>query len=400
MKEKILLFAYIFFGILSISPVWHYIGVPNILVLTASLFLGFISFMLNREGIHIYFFLFFTGCIVLASLPAVYWGGDLRILLYPVTMLTSLFLILQGSINLIRRFISVASFILILVIIGAWIGTVVAFLGGSPLTILKNPDGRKAYFFYTTLSNFYFGITLRPSGIFDEPGALSFIICAIATMRHLLGMNKKTTWAMLFSGFITLSLAHFIYVLFHAFSEKWTIKKVIAGIIYLAVAFVILMQVRFLSYIPLRILARLTITAEGNFAGDNRSHILLNVIERLTDNTILWSIDPHFMNPAREPFTVYPQLGENPFSPLIYYGMFVAWPYYLVLFLMILFGMNKKTYFVLIGLFLLFLQRPYVLNMGYSLWAFLPLYTYFNLRYPGEEEIPSLFNRQEPGWNR
>ena len=64
-------------------------------------------------------------------------------------------------------------------------------------------------------------------------------------------------------------------------------------------------------------------------------------------------------------------MGENPLTPLVYGGLFLNWPYYVLLIFFLVTPLFGKKYFVVFGMALLFSQRPYIMYVSYSLAAVL-----------------------------
>jgi hypothetical protein len=122
-------------------------------------------------------------------------------------------------------------------LIGAYLGFVYALAGGAPIFSIKNPDNRTSWLYLTTFTNARIGRIIRPSGFFDEPGALSFFICITAMLRNINKRNSKITLLLLFTGFITLSLAHLVYVIFHLLSMSYKKKSQIKNLLIIFTAF-------------------------------------------------------------------------------------------------------------------------------------------------------------------
>ena len=201
-----------------------------------------------------------------------------------------------------------------------------------------NNDGRINYFFYTTLTNVYLGNFIRPSGIYDEPGALSFYVCFVAAMRHLLNKDNKLTWLLLIFGFITLSLAHLIYCFFHFLSERFS-KKNILRFSGLAVFLIVLgFGSGAHQLLSDKLINRLAVTEDGTIAGDNRSFRMFSVIDLIEkDSYVFWfGADPVCRFDYLVCKQMFPLMGENPLSPLAFDGFLVSWPYYFSVFILVI----------------------------------------------------------------
>ena len=68
-------------------------------------------------------------------------------------------------------------------------------------------------------------------------------------------------------------------------------------------------------------------------------------------------------------------MGENPLSPLVIDGLFISWPYYLVLGVLFVAPAFGRKYMVSFAYGALLLQRPYMIGVGYSFIGLLVLAT-------------------------
>jgi hypothetical protein len=271
----------------------------------------------------------------------------------------------------IDAFCNIATRFTIILLAGAIASFIFAGLGMPPLFAITNPDGQDYYFFYTGFTNSYSDNFIRASAIYDEPGAFSMYICFVAALRHLMNRNRKTTWMMLALGFITFSLAHLIYVFCHFLAEQASRTRIVVWLSLLA----LLLAAIITSIGPdsnIVLLSRLALTEDTNlFAGDNRSFQLFNAWSRISENpsSIFFGLDRTCVfNQAicQEKFGV---LGENPLSPLAFGGLLSEAPYYITVIVFLLSPVFSRKYIVVLGIGLLFLQRPYVMGFSYSLIA-------------------------------
>jgi hypothetical protein len=293
--------------------------------------------------------------------------------------------------------VTFATGLMLVLLSGAIFGFVLALNGAEPLFDVTNTDGRPNYFFYTTFSVMRWGNVIRPSGIYDEPGAFSFMICAVAALRHLRGHDARVTWLMLAMGFITLSLAHLVYVILHAMAERFRLSNV-AGI---AVALLPLLLVAGylggFDIIEKRLLSRATISASGEVVGDNRSAKMANAAAHMSAHpkSILLGADPSCRFDKVTCREKFPFMGENPLSPLVIHGLFISWPYYLVLAALFLAPIFGRKYMVSFAYGALLLQRPYMIGIGYSLVGLLVLATTIGSIVRGRNGEPILALAQE-----
>jgi hypothetical protein len=68
-------------------------------------------------------------------------------------------------------------------------------------------------------------------------------------------------------------------------------------------------------------------------------------------------------------------MGGVPLSPLVLHGIFVSWPYYLTLVVLLISPIFGRKYFVSFAFGALLLQRPYMVGIGYSFLGLLLIVT-------------------------
>jgi len=319
------------------------------------------------------------GIVSLAVIPALYWQEP-RIMLIPTYFVLSLLVVSVLNKNDIRIFVDLLTCVVLVVLCGAVIGTSYAYLGGGAILDFANPDGRLNQLYLTTLTNIQIENFIRPSGIFDEPGALSFVVCFLAALRHALRCNRKVTWVLLTFGFVTTSVAHLVYTLLHATEEVKDHKRV-KGILITAVflicslMFVALfhsIQDIFSTFILRRFpydLANL---------GQDRVTTFLNAVSYTNLSTFLFGLNSDcavgLANCVDLGFDNY---GDNPLTLLVHWGGLLAFPYYCILIYLAVTSIRHRS-FVMLGLFLLLLQRPYTMSYGYSMLIVLTIFVFLN----------------------
>lgn len=351
-------------------------GIYNIILIGAlsAIFIFMGSLKIKKWFLYLVFIVFITSAIT-----SIYWN-DLRYLLANIFLIFAMFLMQYATKNAINKVVTLATWFFSLLLIGAAIGYILAFLGIKPLLQFPNPDGRANYFFYTTLTNVFAGNWIRPSGIYDEPGALSLYVCAVAAARHLLCRDNKATWFMLLLGFITFSLAHLIYVFFHLISENFTRKNIRRFTAMGVLAVTIVFATGLNKTIEVKLIQRLAIDeTTGSIKGDNRSFRIYNATKLMKENhsIIFFGGDPSCRFEYSECKKLFPPIGENPLTPLFTGGLFISWPYYLIIAAFLMAPLKNKKTFVLFGFAFLMMQRPSVLYLsGATATAFL-VYLYF-----------------------
>jgi hypothetical protein len=387
--SKFIIITVFLYAFILWSPVFSSItslGINYYLFIQLLLILFFLIFKKEKISKNV----LFTSLLLLAgsALYVLYWGQGIKILFYPLIFIFSLFFVSFLNKNEINSFIDIASVYIVILLIGGVIGFFYAFMGGEALFSITDAADRKIYYYLSTFtgsvkSTLGFNI-IRVSGIYDEPGAFSFVVCVVALLRHVSGKNRKLTWAILISGFITFSLAHFVYVIFHLLSEKISFKKILK----LVIPIIVFLSIIIISNLGLifdaLILSRLEVTKSGEIRGDNRTEQLFDNIELLQEEkagVFVWGLDSDCVLNARECRNKFPSVGtSNPLTPLMRSGLILSWPYYLILITCILIAVRKRYYWVYFGLFLLLLQRPYVMSFGYSLLILLPIIKYKSYR--------------------
>jgi hypothetical protein len=263
------------------------------------------------------------------------------------------------------------------------VGFIYALLGGSALFSIQNPDGRESLFFLTTLTNSTFpgpgnSTFIRPSFIYDEPGAYAFVIDIFLLASYVLHQKlRKQEWIILVGGFLTFSLAHILVPVVLLISERKTRYLIILVLITAAVDFGLYSAI---GYSP--ILSRLIIE-NGQISGDNRSELFKNALSLIADfpqgvgNICKWDI---FDCVDR-----FGGFGENPAFPAAYFGLISSIPFYLMLLsilLIALLSIDRRAILIGLAIFGLFSQRPFLFNLGYNLLIVMLFVIYANRYWP------------------
>lgn len=275
----------------------------------------------------------------------------------------------------IKKFVDVGSKLLLILEIGAIIGFIYALIGQKPLLIIRNPDTRENYLYLSTFSNAVLGKFIRPSGIYDEPGAFSFFICAICALRIHYKQNPLMTLVMLLMGFITVSLTHFLcFIVFCIPIYKQLNKKQrkIAFVI-LSILIVFVFTI-FYDFLNRFLFNRLQFdSTKGTFKGNSRNGQISGCIKSIKDNGLLFG---NYLLGSKEILRRYGVIGENPLSCIALNGLFNSILYYIfIISCFIAFCLSLKIDYLI--LFILFLQRPYQSQLGYSFFFIHYLYLSF-----------------------
>lgn len=357
-------------GVISVSPLLNVFSPikGNILALAAAAAIVLIRidwYAIDKTVTAVVVLLLAT-----AGISASHWGEP-RMMVLPIYVVSSVFAVSVLWRRDVRTFVEIFTWLLLWTLVGAVIGLFYAFLGGAPLLSFPNPDGRLNQLFLTTLTNAQYLNFIRPSGLFDEPGALSFVVCCLAALRHALGYDKKMTWTLLVLGLVTMSLAHMMYMIVHGINEvsgskhmmrALVITTVVAIALYALVAFVQPVQ-----EIYSNLLLAKFVVSDGRLAGDNRTDLFLNAARYINSSSFWFGIDARcavgYVNCVDQG---YAQYGDNPLTLLVHWGLLISFPYYLGLVYLVTVAFRRLT-LIPLGIFLLLLQRPYTMSFGYGL---------------------------------
>ena len=358
----------VFYGLVLISPVFPYLGISGTFVTIALFAAIFVVFRGAEIRLSSWFPFVVLIILILACVPAIFWM-DARYVLAPIFLIFSFFLLQWVDSRAMELFLTMATGLMLVLLVGAVIGFGLALSGVQPLFDIANSDGRPNYFYYTTFANMRWGNVIRPSAIYDEPGAFSFMICAVSALRHLRGRDARVTWLMLGMGFVTLSLAHLVYVLLHALAERSNFRNVAGIVVTLLPLMVVAGYLGGFDVLEKRLLSRATVTESGVIVQSSRSRNMINAAEHLQAHpvSILFGVDPSCRFERDSCKKKLPLMGGVPLSPLVLHGIFVSWPYYLTLVVLLISPIFGRKYFVSFAFGALLLQRPYVLGIGYSL---------------------------------
>lgn len=304
-------------------------------------------------------------------------AGSSDLIAGSIFLIGSAIVVLALSRSQLQTTVEILTVLMLVVVIGAWLGIVAYYAGLEPIAVFSNPREGYSVWYTTLVPNWVF--PPQPSGIYFEPGELSFFICGIAACRHLLNLNRKLTWALLLGGLVTVSLAHVIYTMVHLLSERinW---RIAVGACLLIVVVLSLASVG----VPqaTRVVERLDVSNRDRtrvqvIPGDNRTYRMLNAAEVLASrNAYLWGVDIGQRNDSWdfEDSVGGGEIDANPLYPLVKWGLIGAVLYPVSLAILLMFGLSRRYYLVVFGIGLLLLQRPMLYAAGYSTAVLLVLY--------------------------
>jgi hypothetical protein len=358
----------LFGSVICLSPVFLGVG-GHLLSLTCLL----LVFVWKRAIVSIKALFSITFLLSFALFNTLYWGQPtLKAGLYFYVALIVIFLISHDDLFKLVHYLT--KFLSVMIVAGI-IGFIYAYFGGEAQFEIANEDGRPNGFYLTTFSSSYYDGVIRPSAIFDEPGALSFIICICVALRESLGMPRKESWVLMVGGFITLSTAHTIFFVLYWMKVKWKDPKTFVSSV---VSLVIILMLLTSFDNPFNTIVTYTLNRfsfiDGVMVGDNRSELIVNSYRYLDIKTFLFGLDSDcIMGSPQCILKGYKQYCCNPLTPLVHIGFFLSFPYYICLGYLMYLSLRRID-LVILGVILLLLQRPYLLTYGYSL--LLVIYVY------------------------
>jgi len=284
-----------------------------------------------------------------------------------------------------------------MLLLGALIGFIYYSFGGREIGLIDiYQDGSQIMKLYLTTYADYNGYGLmRPSGLFDEPGALAMFVTMAICLNEVVGGNKYNSLLALILGLVTGSLILFlIFIVYLFFGDKrrgWLFYLVVILIVgYVYYSFYDILNAFFF---------RRLVYGEEGFAGDNRSGQVVDFF-RIVD------FDIFIKGAVASNKDAMIDQSSNPFSILYGYG-FLMWLIYMALELYLLyvfFKMNKRVRFAGLALFLTLLQRPYLFNFY---WAFMIVMVVYGIALFGrgseflsnsQKKMPGYFEKKQQVW--
>jgi hypothetical protein len=362
MHQKIIAYLLFTYSFIFISPLWIYASIrPVYLVLILYLFCVFYVFSGGKLLKMPTAWMFGIAVLMFISILMAFFWSDFKYLGIYIFLIVSIILNSQCKHEGIISFVDISTRFIILLLIGSLIAFILDQVGIGNITGFETNKGRLMYVYIASLAP-YLGESsvIRTSGIYDEPGAFSMFICMLAAIRHLYGFDKKTTWAILLLGFITFSVAHFVYVAVHYFSEKRTVVQNIVCSIFIALLVVLVVNT------DNQYSERLSVDDKGELKADNRSFRMVNAYVHINENrdVLIKGVGPNcnFQTVVKCKIT---HSEANPLEPLLNLGL-ASIPYYFVVVIFLFSFLKNKKYLVLAGIGLLLVQRPYLTSISYS----------------------------------
>jgi len=358
------------FFIFSDTLIIHSLGIPSIFLFVVYLpiyalfrHLKFrVSDLNGRVALLTYIFI--ASCAV----SAVY-NSTLQPLLFGLLAAAYFTFVFNLLPDVVMSLVRAMSVIITFSIFGGLIAVIAYWLSMAPI------------FSTTTLHFFPFSMLYidsgfpRMTGFFLEPGQFSFYICATVACRELLNLPRGQSIAIAILGMLTLSLSHLAFLIIYSVHlllgsnvRKSSRFYLLFGISFVGLGFVsgaldwMYERGINMSSEPEIWQRFVSFTYTLNLLDGGFQEVLFGPEKHLSARTYL----EHELLSAESGPTghIY---GENPLTPIIYGGLFASWPYFLMIFFAIQQTIYRKRYsLVLLGISLLALQRPYILEFPYT----------------------------------
>lgn len=288
-------------------------------------------------------------------------------LAFPLSLI--LFILVSKSNNRLELFNRVINLATIFAFVGLFCsltGFLYAYIGGEPQLCIANADGRDNCLYLLTFSNTKIGSVIRPSFIFDEPGAFSFYLVTIVILRDLMGRSLKISFSILFLGMITFSLTHFliflIFILVKSFSSIRQFLSLIVffisffGVVFLNLNSTVIEQFDFFTK---------RVNTE-QVTENNRTAQLDNFSKAFSQKIFFVGNLDCLSRPERR-CVEHGDISSSPVTPMYRLGLFgltIQAITHISLIFITLF--RPRLFFCTISLSLILLQRPYFTNAQYS----------------------------------
>ncbi len=362
-------------GVLTLSPLLPAAGIRGKYIYALVYAVSFFALLYERRSIPRIGVLLAAGVWLGSCFTALYWHIP-KIAFLPFFFIGSVLITGVAGREDIHRFINLCTLFLFIMLAFSWIGFLFVVHGGEAFASIQNPDGRINFFYLTTFSNWRVGDSIRPSGVFDEPGTLSFLLCALAALRRIYGRNEKTSLALLILGLVTFSMTHIAFLILFVFS-RYDRRFLHNLAVFLAICAGVTLVYFFLLKAPIddAIMWKFKYQPETHtIAGDNRGEQVQLAHSKLSMRSFLWGLDPLGITKVHAFTEKYGPMTANPMGPLLTSGIFVSFPYYFFLLWVAWQGIRRRENWTYLAVVVLFLPRPYVTSFGYAVWAMLFLF--------------------------
>jgi hypothetical protein len=320
---------------------------------------------------------------LLSAITAIAWlwstlMSQLLMGLTLLTMITLSWLTTRASFS--RQSVSFLYRLTVMMLAGAWIGFLYSLNGGAPTYCFGNPDGSQNCLYLATFAKpetvAYWG-AIRPAGIFDEPGALSFFTTLVVCLNELCDGGRKRSLILFSLGLVTLSLAHvFCFGAYAAIALRRRVAYLALVLVVLAAPLSDLLIERLAASSPMiaQFLDRFSIK-DDRLSGDNRSNQVTEFFSLVDYDVSRYGSNA--MSKYNKGWISSEDQSSNPFSIWFGYG-FIMWiPYAITLVVLCrnMFERERPVQITAVLLVLLLLQRPYIYSLywGLAIWSVVAL---------------------------
>ena len=202
-------------------------------------------------------------------------------------------------------------------------------------------------------------LNIRPSGYYDEPGSLSFIVMFLLLINRKFHKNIKWEYLLLLLPLITTSLAHIItasiFCIFYYFKIRYfkSLIKVVFVIAIVSFYYQDFVKTEYGEYFDSKTISRVINLSEGK--GDEGRNGGFELGPKIFKLNPLGS-SPEFIKKKYPDF-----VNETIWAPILYYGLFGVGVYYLIFIYLsidILKSRNKEALFAFVLVLINLLQRP------------------------------------------
>ncbi|WP_422766785.1 hypothetical protein ACOX9X_10645 [Photobacterium leiognathi subsp. mandapamensis] len=367
----LIVFLLLFNTIFVISPFFYQFSIIGPISFLSLIILAIILWIREKKINYPKQYLIIIFLILVSFiLSSIYWQ-DFGLLHFSKFFILSLLIVSILDNEIKHLFIKVLSWFLLFQLVLAIIGFVYSAFGGQPILEIIIPSGRSFPLYLTSFSVTKYAYFIRPSGLFDEPGALSFLICFLVMIREVNGFKRYFNYLLLFLGLITLSLAHIIFTLIYLIYCVFVLRsKVSILLTFISIVFLALV----VPFIPNTdfVIDYFLSRSSSDLGGSGRSGLFNTTLSYLKSsdlNVYFWGVSSYCLTDYNANCRyVFPRMGENILSPLVFGGIITSWFYYILSMVTFILAIIKpRKYIILFGFIMLFFQRPYMYNISYSL---------------------------------
>lgn len=248
------------------------------------------------------------------------------------------------------------------------IGIIYSAAGGQPLLEIQL-GYRTTKLYLTTFSFAYIGDFIRPSGIFDEPGAFAMYAIIVTMFNDTLRQNHKLNLVIILLVIFTGSLAGLVLAILYFLTSNSTYIRhkarirLSAGLLSVYFLMLALFPANPITNTLDTFYSARLVFVDGGLAGDNRSNQISNFFDIVNDDILLYG--------SKNLPQKYDDMdfSSNPFSITFGYGLIISLPYFSLLGWLIWSTIKNgfRNSYTSIGLIFLLLQRPYIYHMSWSI---------------------------------